>query len=73
MVDRERILLGKYDRVLQGGKVMSATVKPYTIEELMQEMFEDNYSHLELIDSMGGDCDCNIHTTMNTVMKYWGE
>jgi hypothetical protein len=49
------------------------TFKPYTIEELMQEIFEDNYSHLEFIDSMGGDCDCHIHTTVNTVMKYWGE
>jgi hypothetical protein len=48
-------------------------IKPYTIEELMQEMFEDNFSHLELMDSMGGDCDCHIHITMNTVMKYWGE
>ena len=48
-------------------------IKPYTIEELMQEMFEDNFSHLELMDSMGVDCDCRIHITMNTVMKYWGE
>jgi len=19
----------------------------------------------------GGDCDCNIHTTLNTIVKYW--
>jgi hypothetical protein len=21
----------------------------------------------------GGDCDCNLHMTMNTILKYWGE
>jgi hypothetical protein len=48
--------------------------KPYTIDELVTAIYEDNYSHLEFIEQMsGGDCDCNICTTMQTVLKYWGE
>jgi len=41
-----------------------------TLEQLINEIYEDNYSHLDLIDSMGGDCDCPIHTTLNTIVKY---
>jgi hypothetical protein len=41
-----------------------------TLEQLINEIYEDNYSHLDLIDSMGGDCDCQIHTTLNTIVKY---
>jgi hypothetical protein len=48
--------------------------KLYTIEELCQEIYEANLSHLEFMENMnGGDCDCNIHVTMNTIMEYWGE
>jgi hypothetical protein len=50
------------------------TYKPYTIDELCTAIYEDNYSHIEFIENMnGGDCDCAIHLTMNTIMKYWGE
>jgi len=49
-------------------------MKPNTIEELVNEIYEDNYSHFELIDNMNsGDCDCYLHATMNTIVKYWGE
>lgn len=42
-----------------------------TINELVNEIYEDNYSHLELNDSMGGEaCSCPIHTTLNTIVKY---
>jgi hypothetical protein len=44
-----------------------------TINELVNEIYEDNYPHLELNDSMGGDCDCHVHTTLNTIVKYWHE
>jgi len=49
------------------------TFKPYTIHELVDEIYNDNYSHLEFMDNMGGDCDCVIHTTMQTILEYWGE
>jgi len=52
---------------------MNTTYKPYTIDELCTEIYEDNYSHIEFMENMnGGDCDCNIHTTMATILKYWG-
>ena len=41
-----------------------------TLEQLINEIYEDNYSHLDFIDNMGGDCDCHIHTTLNTIVKY---
>ena len=42
-----------------------------TIEQLVNEIYEDNYSHLEFNENMGGkDCKCAIHTTLNTIVKY---
>jgi hypothetical protein len=43
-----------------------------TIDELVNEMYMDNEQHLEYMENMnGGDCDCNIHTTLNTIVEYW--
>jgi hypothetical protein len=53
---------------------MTTTFKPYTIHELVEEIYEDNFSHFDFMENMnGGDCDCNLHMTMNTIIKYWGE
>jgi hypothetical protein len=42
-----------------------------TLEQLINEIYEDNYSHLEFDEAMGGEgCDCPIHTTLNTIVKY---
>ena len=50
------------------------TFKPHTIDELVTSIYEDNESHFEYMENMnGGDCDCNLHATMNLIMKYWGE
>ena len=50
------------------------TFKPYTINELVMEIYEQNYSHFDFMDNMGGeDCDCNLHITMRTILEYWGE
>ena len=50
---------------------MTQTYKPYTINELVMAIYEDNYSHFDLIENMnGGDCDCSLHQTMLTIMKY---
>jgi hypothetical protein len=52
-----------------GGASMS---KLYTIDELVQEIYEDNLNHFEFHENMGGeDCDCHIHTTIKTIVKYW--
>lgn len=56
-----------YDSVTQ-------TYKPYTIDELITMIYEDNENHIDFMENMnGGDCDCNIHMTLNTIMQYWGE
>jgi len=44
----------------------------YTIDELVTEIYEDNLSHFDDRDT-SDDCDCNIHTTIRTIVKYWGE
>lgn len=42
-----------------------------TLEQLINEIYEDNYSHLEFEEAMGGqECECAIHTTLNTIVKY---
>jgi hypothetical protein len=41
---------------------------------LMQAIYEDHFSHLDLIENMnGGDCDCNIHQVLNTIDAYTKE
>ena len=45
-----------------------------TIAQLVEQIYEDNFSHIDFMDNMGGeDCDCHIHNTLNTILKYWGE
>ena len=46
--------------------------KPYTIDELVTMIYEDNLNHFEFHENMGGeDCDCHIHTTIKTIVHYW--
>jgi fucose 4-O-acetylase-like acetyltransferase len=48
--------------------------KPYTIYEVVTMIYENNLDHFEFMDNMnGGDCDCNLHTTIKTIVHYWGE
>lgn len=45
----------------------------YTVDELVTTIYEDNLSHLEFMDNMAsGDCDCNVHVTLNTLAPYLG-
>jgi hypothetical protein len=49
------------------------TNHPHTINDLINEIYESNYSHLEFEENMGGEaCDCHIHTTLNTIAHYAG-
>ena len=53
---------------------MTNTLKPYSIDELVTLIYEENYGHFDFMESMnGGDCDCNLHSTMKTIIHYWGE
>jgi Uri superfamily endonuclease len=42
-----------------------------SIDELVQTIYQDNFSHFDFIDNMGaGDCDCKLHITLDTIMEY---
>lgn len=46
-------------------------MKPGSIDELVTAIYEDNYDHFDFMESMnGGDCDCNLHSTMKTIEGY---
>jgi len=51
---------------------MTTRYKPHTIDELVTTIYEDNFGHFDFIENMNsGDCDCNLHMTMQTIIKYW--
>lgn len=39
-------------------------------DKVINVIYEDNYSHLDFMDNMGGDCDCNVHTVLNFLHEY---
>ena len=41
-----------------------------TINELIETIYEDNFSHIDFMDNMGGDCDCLIHSILNKIGEY---
>ena len=41
--------------------------------DLINDIYMDNEQHITFIENMnGGDCDCAIHITLNTMAKYLG-
>ena len=51
---------------------MTTKHRLYSIDELVTEIYEDNLSHFDFDDNMGGEpCKCDIHTTIRTIVKYW--
>ena len=53
---------------------MNTQFKLITIDELVEAIYEDNLDHFDFHENMGGeDCDCHIHTTIKTIVQYWGE
>ena len=51
---------------------MTQTYKLNTIDQLVEAIYEDNLIHFEFDENMGGD-PCHIHTTIRTIVEYWGE
>ena len=51
---------------------MTSTHKPATIDELVTAIYEDNLEHFDDRNT-SEDCDCHIHTTIKTIVSYWGE
>jgi hypothetical protein len=45
-----------------------------TVQELVDCIYDENLNHFEFNENMGGeDCDCNLHTTLETIVKYWSD
>jgi len=42
-----------------------------SVGDLVDKIYDDNFSHLEFMDNMGGDCDCLIHNALDTILEYW--
>ena len=54
-----------------GGMRTVEKLRAMTVGTLVDEIYNDNYSHLEFMDNMGGDCDCNIHSALELILEYW--
>jgi len=39
-------------------------------DKVINTIYEDNFSHLDFMDNMGGDCDCIIHNVLNYLHEY---
>lgn len=46
--------------------------KPYTVDELLTRILEDNYEHFMFIHKAYGgyECDCHIHNTVRFIEGY---
>ena len=40
--------------------------------DLIEKIYEDNFSHIDFMENMGGDCDCNIHQALDLIVNYSG-
>ena len=42
-----------------------------SVQELVNAIYEENANHLDFIEDIaGGECSCDIHTTLNTIFKF---
>ena len=51
----------------KGGSIMTETE---LFNNVINVIYNDNYSHLDFMDNMGGDCDCQIHMVLNFLHDY---
>ena len=41
------------------------------VTELIDYIYDENLNHFEFHENMGGeDCDCHLHTTLETIVSY---
>lgn len=60
-------------KMIREGKKAPSFRKPQTVDELVTAIYEDNLSHFEFHENMGGDdCDCAQHITLNTIATFMG-
>ena len=51
---------------------LTTKYKPYTVDELVTMIYEDNLEHFSSFnDHTESDCDCHLHITLSTIVKYW--
>ena len=51
---------------------MTTKYEPYTVDELVTMIYEDNLEHFSSFnDHTESDCDCHLHITLSTIVKYW--
>ena len=44
-----------------------------TVNELLSNIYEENWSHIDFIQDMnGGECDCLIHQASDLICRYAG-
>ena len=41
-------------------------------QDLIEKIYQDNYSHIDFMDNMGGDCKCDIHLELIKLAKSIG-
>lgn len=41
-------------------------------QDLIEKIYEDNFSHIDFMDNMGGDCSCDIHKQLISLAKSIG-
>jgi hypothetical protein len=39
-------------------------------DKVINTIYQDNFSHVDFMDNMGGDCDCIIHNVLNYLHEY---
>jgi hypothetical protein len=44
--------------------------KTEVFNEVINTIYQDNFGHVDFMDNMGGDCDCNIHNVLNYLHEY---
>ena len=38
--------------------------------QVIQTIYDENFSHVDFMDNMGGDCDCIIHNVLNYLHEF---
>jgi UDP-N-acetylglucosamine enolpyruvyl transferase len=51
-------------------KIGGMMTKTEMFNEVINTIYEDNFGHVDFMDNMGGDCDCNIHNVLNFLFEY---
>ena len=51
-----------------GSMIKEVTISHF--DQVINTIYQDNFGHVDFMDNMGGDCDCNIHNVLNFLHEY---